>query len=221
MPRRPKKGVPVSKFPPGVSGNPNGRPKGSVSEINKEIKEAFAMLLQKKIPELETWLTKAAEKNPIKALEIFTAISERFVPSLSRTEHTGADGEALASPIQITIPAVNLIQNNNHISAIPANLDAEPLIQQPRVLAPPADLLQDTISDSKVSEVSEVSEGDVPDSPQEVNVPTSIGEGTPEGEVSPVPWVLPKFELPPSALKAKEEWEAAQTPGISLNPPRS
>jgi hypothetical protein len=85
----------TTMFQPGQSGNPGGRPTGSKNKVQDEIKEAFAKLLQNKIPELESWITRVAEKDPAKALEIFTKVSERFVPQLSRQEVTGANGEDL------------------------------------------------------------------------------------------------------------------------------
>jgi hypothetical protein len=82
-------------FQPGQSGNPGGRPPGSKNKVQDEIKEAFAKLLQNKIPELESWITRVAEKDPAREKRIFTKVSERFVPQLSRQEVTGANGEDL------------------------------------------------------------------------------------------------------------------------------
>jgi len=82
-------------FQPGQSGNPNGRPKGAQNEVAKDIKEAFAQLLQNNVPQLEEWINRVGERDPAKALEIYTKISERFVPQLSRQEITGADGKDL------------------------------------------------------------------------------------------------------------------------------
>lgn len=101
MPRRP----PKSKWQPGQSGNPAGRRVGSTNQINNEIRDAFAMLLQSQIPNLQDWLNRAAQRDPIKALDLFTKISERFVPSLSRTEITGAEGQAF-TPITINLPNI-------------------------------------------------------------------------------------------------------------------
>jgi hypothetical protein len=101
MPRR----KPKTAWKEGQSGNPNGRPIGSTNQINNEIRDAFAMLLKSQIPNLQDWLNRAAQRDPIKALDLFTKISERFVPSLQRTEITGADGEAFA-PITINLPSI-------------------------------------------------------------------------------------------------------------------
>jgi hypothetical protein len=52
-------------------------------------------LLQNNVPQLEEWINRVGERDPAKALEIYTKISERFVPQLSRQEVTGADGKDL------------------------------------------------------------------------------------------------------------------------------
>jgi hypothetical protein len=82
-------------FQPGQSGNPLGRTPGSKNKIQDEVKQAFSMLLQNKVPELEDWISRVSERDPAKALEIYVKISERFLPQLSRQEVTGADGKDL------------------------------------------------------------------------------------------------------------------------------
>lgn len=82
-------------FQKGISGNPAGRTPGSKNKIQDEVKQAFAKLLENKIPEMEEWITRVSERDPAKALEIFIKISERFLPQLSRQEVTGADGKDL------------------------------------------------------------------------------------------------------------------------------
>jgi hypothetical protein len=105
MPRR----APKHAIKPGQVLNPNGRPVGAGNKvvISEKVREAFAKLLEGAAPHLEEWLIATAKKNPDKALDIFTRISERFVPSLSRTELVGKDGEAFA-PITINMPMFNL-----------------------------------------------------------------------------------------------------------------
>jgi hypothetical protein len=82
-------------FQPGQSGNPSGRTPGSKNKIQDEVKQAFSMLLQNKVPELEDWISRVSERDPAKALEIYVKISERFLPQLSRSEVTGVDGKDL------------------------------------------------------------------------------------------------------------------------------
>jgi len=104
MPRR----KPKHLYKPGEpSANPLGRPKGTPNEINRKIKEAFVMILENKLPELEEWLTRAAARDPLKTADLLLRISERFTPSLSRTEITGADGQSF-TPITINIPNLRI-----------------------------------------------------------------------------------------------------------------
>lgn len=105
MPRRKPKNPPIT-VPPPRTGKP-GRPIGSKEFISEKVREAFSQLLEGASPHLQEWLIATAKKHPDKALDIFTRISERFVPSLARTEITGKDGEALV-PIQINMPQIHL-----------------------------------------------------------------------------------------------------------------
>lgn len=104
MPRRPKK-LPDHLFKPGQSGNPAGRLVGSKNAINEEIRQAFSLLLYNQLPNLEAWLEAAAKKDPIKAADLMLRVSERFLPSLQRTEITGAEGQAF-TPITINLPSI-------------------------------------------------------------------------------------------------------------------
>ena len=82
-------------FEKGMSGNLNGRPAGTKNEISQQVRETFSLLLENKLPELEGWITKIAEKNPDKAVELMIKISERFLPKLTKNEITGAGGADL------------------------------------------------------------------------------------------------------------------------------
>lgn len=81
-------------------GNRRGRPKGSPNKVNEQIKKSFALLLENKLPEIEEWLTKAAEDDPARAIDMLIKISERFVPKLSQQALTGADGDDLFKNLQ-------------------------------------------------------------------------------------------------------------------------
>jgi hypothetical protein len=103
MPRR----KPKNLWKPGESGNPAGRPVGSLSEINAQVKQAFAMLLHSQLPNMEKWLADGAKRDPLKTAELMLRFSERFTPSLSRQEISGPNGEAF-TPITINIPTFHL-----------------------------------------------------------------------------------------------------------------
>ena len=75
--------------------NRNGRPRGSKNKITEEIREAFQMVLENKLPDLERWLQQTAQEDPAKAIDLLLKLSNRFLPELSRQELTGADGADL------------------------------------------------------------------------------------------------------------------------------
>jgi len=65
----------------------------------KMMKEAFAMLVENNLPNLNIWIAQIAAEDPAKAMDLIIKLSERFVPALARTEVTGADGQELFKQI--------------------------------------------------------------------------------------------------------------------------
>lgn len=152
MPRR----KPKTAWKEGQSGNPNGRPIGSTNQINNEIRDAFAMLLQSQIPNLQEWLDRAAKKDPIKALDLFTKISERFVPSLSRTEITSKDGEPF-TPITISLPSLPTINVATSIGeGAPTTLLTSPG-EAPKMLGESSEGTLEVGEDSQISSEAGIS----------------------------------------------------------------
>jgi hypothetical protein len=86
-------------FQPGESGNPNGRTPGSMNKYNKQIKEAFGMLLENNLDNLSTWLANIAADDPKAAMDIVLRMSERFVPKLRQTDIT-TDGQSISDLIK-------------------------------------------------------------------------------------------------------------------------
>ena len=64
--------------------NRAGRPVGSKNKITEEIREAFQMVLENKLPDLERWLQQTAQEDPAKAIDLLLKLSNRFLPELSR-----------------------------------------------------------------------------------------------------------------------------------------
>ncbi len=78
-------------------GDPNINRKGRTgpNKATKQIKEAFAMLLDENLGEMSTWLEQVAVDDPKAALELMIKLSERFVPKLSQQALTNEDGSDL------------------------------------------------------------------------------------------------------------------------------
>ena len=88
--------------------NRKGRPKGSPNKITEEIREAFAMVLENRLPDLNRWIGHISQEDPHKAAELLIKLSERFLPALQRQELTGAGGEDLFKNIKFEFgPDVN------------------------------------------------------------------------------------------------------------------
>lgn len=63
-----------------------GRQKGSQNKATKDIKEAYRLLIETNIPNLTKWVKTIAEKDPAKAINILSELSEFVIPKLARTE---------------------------------------------------------------------------------------------------------------------------------------
>ena len=85
--------MPFEKGDPNI--NRGGRPKGAANKIAEELKEAFALVLENRLPDLNRWLGQVAQEDPAKAIDLMIKLSNRFLPELARTEITGKDGEPL------------------------------------------------------------------------------------------------------------------------------
>lgn len=78
-----------------------GRPKGLPNKITQEAREVFKRVFDNLAPEAEEWIRAAAAADPAKGADLLLRLSEKFIPSLARTELTGKDGEALKVSIAI------------------------------------------------------------------------------------------------------------------------
>ena len=72
----------MSKFKPGQSGNPNGRPKGAENKATKKVKELVENLITENIPDLLKEFKSLKGRDKIKA---FTDLLPYVVPKLQST----------------------------------------------------------------------------------------------------------------------------------------
>lgn len=63
-----------------------GRKKGTPNKTTKEIRNGFQMLVESKLDKMESWLDKVAEKDPARALELISKLTDFVIPKLSRNE---------------------------------------------------------------------------------------------------------------------------------------
>jgi hypothetical protein len=95
-------------FEPGVSGNPNGRPKGTLNRATKQVREAYQNLVEMNLDNMTMWLSQVAAENPEKAMQLMLQLSEFIIPKLARTELTGQDGDDLFKNIKFEFgPDIN------------------------------------------------------------------------------------------------------------------
>ena len=79
----------------GVSGNPNGRPKGAGNKVTNKIKEAYQRLMEDNLENMTQWLGEVAADDPKEAMVLMLKLSEYVIPKLARQEVVGADGKDL------------------------------------------------------------------------------------------------------------------------------
>ena len=63
-----------------------GRPKGSIDNDTRQIRQAYQMLVEDNLDNLTDWLSQLGKESPEKAFNLMLKMSEYFLPKLSRKE---------------------------------------------------------------------------------------------------------------------------------------
>lgn len=90
----------MAKFEEGQSGNPAGRPKGSVNKFTSEIKQRIEGVLDILDETLEEDLRKI---EPGRRVELWAQLQEYIRPKLSRTTLAGDSDNPLRGVVQVEV----------------------------------------------------------------------------------------------------------------------
>lgn len=71
------------RFEKGVSGNPNGRPKGTKNKTTQEIRNFLQCVMDDNLPKLQEDLDRM---NPFQRWQILDKLSKSFLPTLTQSE---------------------------------------------------------------------------------------------------------------------------------------
>ena len=98
--------------PTGTTNNPKGRGKGVQNKITVEIKEAFKLLLERNIPNLEMWLNQVATEDQARALDIVVKLLEYYTPKLARVEGQGDNQLSITIRRLVAAPPTTTIDSS-------------------------------------------------------------------------------------------------------------
>lgn len=90
-------------FQPGQSGNPNGRPKGTPNQTTTMVRNLFAQILENEQENFKAALEQLRVSSPKDYVQVMTKLSQRFLPEMTATALSNADGSNI-EPVQIILP---------------------------------------------------------------------------------------------------------------------
>lgn len=85
-----------------------GRKAGTPNKATTEFRQTVTALLEKNAENVDLWLQQVAEgqgdvkPDPGKALDLLAKLAEFGAPKLSRTEHTGKDGDDIKHSLKVS-----------------------------------------------------------------------------------------------------------------------
>ena len=81
-------------FVSGQSGNPAGRPKGSMNKSSQVLRESLSFLIEENLDKMNEWIDRIAEDDPRAAFQCIVSIMEFNIPKLTRTVIKEEDDKA-------------------------------------------------------------------------------------------------------------------------------
>lgn len=87
--------------PKGSSGNPNGRPKGSVNKTTADLRATINAIVEGAIPDIVSSLGEIRETQPAKYTELVLKLLEYSLPKLRQTDTTLDISEDTVKRIQV------------------------------------------------------------------------------------------------------------------------
>ena len=71
-------------FKKGLSGNPNGRPKGASNTDTSLVKEVYIQIINSNLENVNDWIEEVGRTNPLQAIKLILKMSDYVLPKLSR-----------------------------------------------------------------------------------------------------------------------------------------
>lgn len=78
-----KRGNPPGTRPPNAG---KGRKKGSTNKATRDVRAIIAVVAEKNVSKIDSWLARIGRKDPAKAMDLFLRMLEYHIPKLTRTE---------------------------------------------------------------------------------------------------------------------------------------
>ncbi len=90
-------------FLPGQSGNPQGKLPGTANKTTVMVRNLFAQILEDEQENFKEALETLRTTNPKEYVMVMTKLSQRFLPEMTATALSNADGSNI-EPVQIILP---------------------------------------------------------------------------------------------------------------------
>ena len=80
-----------------------GRAKGVPNKATADVRATIALIAERNVEKLETWLTEVGANDPAKAADLYLRMIEYHIPKLSRAEHSGPNGSAIPTTLRLEL----------------------------------------------------------------------------------------------------------------------